>query len=44
MGARLALKSIEFEETVIATALKCKYIELSTNQDFNDEFMNAMMF
>ncbi|OGJ86167.1 MAG: hypothetical protein A2268_01700 [Candidatus Raymondbacteria bacterium RifOxyA12_full_50_37] len=43
-GARLALKSVEFEREIEKTVKQCEYIELSMRQDFNDEYVNGMMF
>lgn len=43
-GAQLALKSVDFEREVQKVIDKSQYIELSGRPDFNDEFVNAMMF
>ncbi len=43
-GARLALRSLEFEEEVRRLVECSSYIELSMRGDFNDAYVNAMMF
>jgi len=43
-GARPALRSVAFEAQAGDVARKARYIELSMRQDFNDAYVNAMMF
>jgi uncharacterized 2Fe-2S/4Fe-4S cluster protein (DUF4445 family) len=43
-GARLALRSVDFEGSLQRIIEKTHYIELSGRRDFNDEFVNQMNF
>lgn len=43
-GARLALCSVDFEESLGRIASKAHYIELSGREDFNEEFVKEMGF
>ena len=43
-GARLALSSVDFEESLGKIASKARYIELSGREDFNEEFVKEMLF
>ncbi|MFH0920174.1 MAG: ASKHA domain-containing protein [Fibrobacterota bacterium] len=43
-GARLSLISRDFERQVQAIRDRCRYIELSGRADFNDFFMDEMVF
>ncbi len=43
-GARLALKSVLFEDSVRKIAAMARYLELSGREDFNEEYVNTMGF
>ena len=43
-GARLALCSVDFEESLGRIAFKAHYIELSGREDFSEEFVKEMIF
>lgn len=43
-GARLALRSLEFEKSLQKIVSKARYIELSGREDFNEEFVRALEF
>jgi uncharacterized 2Fe-2S/4Fe-4S cluster protein (DUF4445 family) len=43
-GARLALRSVEFEKSLEKIAGSAKYIELSGRADFNEEFVKHLDF
>lgn len=44
IGAQFALRSMRFDVDIRAVVDKAKYIELSMRQDFNEEYVNGMMF
>ena len=43
-GARLSVRSVDFEGSLQRIIDKANYIELSGRKDFNDEFVDAMNF
>ncbi|MFH1760300.1 MAG: ASKHA domain-containing protein [bacterium] len=43
-GARLSLRSVHFNTEIHELLNKAKYVELSMRTDFNDEYVDAMVF